>query len=235
MRNDLNTNPSRKRWNLGFLKYPNPQIQSKTGTLDVIVSTLILGILHFLLVFFLGSLIATTISLTRARRMKAFNLKVEFEAREHKEIKVGQARYLSGILGNYNAVIGQSIDIDSGSYRKVMEVICYHYREYFTNSFDRNLSYRIRSQVGNEFSRSEHQLLGYIQNEGQDVGFQNRIIGNRTLLLGVATTMVPEEEELVLSFQSDGDYEFDDYDVEAIRALIKYGDIVLQHLYFIND
>lgn len=218
-----------------YLEYSSPLTDEKLEIFDVTLSPFVLGIFHFLIVFFLGSLISTTISMTHARRMKAFNLEVEFEAREHKEIKVGQAHYLSGILGNYAAVIGQFINKDNVSYRDVMEVICYHYRDYFTINFDRVLSYKIKSHKNSDISHSEGQLLGYIKRNGENVGFQNRITGKRTLLLGIATTMVPGEEEIVLSFQSDNNYEFDEYDVEAIRALIKYGDIVLQHLYFINE
>lgn len=145
---------------------------------------------------------------------------------------MGQAHYLSGILENYDTLIGQFInERKMVTYQDVMNVISYHYRSYFTKNFHRNLNFKIQPLNESELSRSEHQLLKYITKENIDVGFQNRLLGNRTLLIGIATSIV-EKEKLLLTFHSDNNYEFDEYDVEAIRSLIKYGDILLQHLYF---
>ncbi|WP_343751075.1 hypothetical protein [Lentibacillus halophilus] len=205
------------------------------GIMDVVISPFFLGIVHFLLVFFLGLLIVTTISLTHTRRMKAFNLEVEFEAREHKEIKVGQVHYLSEILGSHDILIGQFIEQVNISYMEVLEVLCDHYREYFTESFNRDLSYKIFSLKEIRFSHSERQLLKYMNRHDQDVSFQNRLVGDRTLLIGITKKMVTNDKELVLIFRSDKDYEFDEYDAEAIKMLMKYGDIIVQHLYFIRE
>jgi len=125
--------------------------------------------------------------MVHTKRMKAFNLEVEFDTREHKEIKVGQAHYLSGILENYDTLMGQFINEKKlTTYQDVMNVISYHYRSYFTKNFHRNLNFKIQPLNKSELSRSEHQLLKYITKENVDVGFQNRLLGNRTLLIGIS-------------------------------------------------
>src|SRR5699024_6641826 len=116
----------------------------------------------------------------------------------------------------------------------VLNVICFHYRQYFTESFDRNLVFKVRRLKNMSATRTERLLLRFIENNNMDVGFQNRLIGNRTILMGKATTIVPGEEELIVTFYSDGAYEFDEYDVEAVRVLLTYSDIALQHLTFIK-
>ncbi|SFL92873.1 hypothetical protein [Salibacterium qingdaonense] len=198
---------------------------------NVLMSPFIIAVVYSLIIFFIGSLVITTLTMTHARRMKAFNVEVEFEAWQHNIMKIGQVHYLSDILSYHKQIVGQFNNVESVSFRSVLIELCQRYQEYFTRAFDIQLSYSIKTEE--ELTHQERQLLSFMENKETTVGFQNRMIGNRTLLIAAAHSSFEQNLPMYLSFLSDSDYEFDDYDVEAIRALIEYADIVLDNVHLV--
>jgi len=223
-----------------FIVYPDlSAINQNSPLIEILISPFMVALLHFILVFLLGNLIVITITMTYTRRMKAFNIEVEFEDRAHKQIKVGQAHYLSEILAEHPKIVGHFWERKSVTYKELLEKICYNYQEYFTRSFGQNLSYEVKTVNQGQFSKPELQVLRYIVETKTDVGFQNRLLKSNTLIMGVSASEVlaeiARESDVVVTFWSDKGYLFDEYDVEAIRALMKYGDIALQHIYTIKE
>ncbi|MBM7632856.1 hypothetical protein [Geomicrobium sediminis] len=218
--------------------FNNPLIEDLSAN-QYYIAPFIVGFLGAAIVLVFGFFFTNVLLLVSSKKIRFFNVEIEFDTSEIAEKKAGQTiNYLSKVIESHRYALAKMRAEDRRSHLAILMEVMRSYQTQLRAAYDdHEIEVKVYTE-SHDFTKGQSLLIADLQYlEGkQKIAYKNRIKRKSTNLMIAETKVeeVVEDDELIIPFEQtvyivvsrNIEDLFDDLDTNTLKGLIHYAEVV---------